>query len=303
MTVMIVLWIGISLSGCSDSTTEKIKAMQIIVKRQMDDLSTKLEHRQLKNAILLDSYISQLQVSKPETREFLGILKQEIEAKGSSMKAFRERFDTANRQYEQGANKDVLLDEYYALTQATNPAIFNDSLIDQINVVADLSEGILPRINAPPRNARDENQIPGSQLIGNPKYGNWQSRSNGTSFWVWYGQYRLLSSLFYRPVYYHGWYNNRSWSYYNDYGRDIYSSRAQRNSLSNVHQGSQRQLKQYGAKSGARTSSYAKSSSPTRTNSQFTPSGATKQASSRRASSYSGSHRSGSRSRGSYGGK
>ena len=33
--------------------------------------------------------------------------------------------------------------------------------------------------------------------VGNKKYGSWQTQSNGSSFWAFYGQYRFMSSLFY----------------------------------------------------------------------------------------------------------
>ena len=36
---------------------------------------------------------------------------------------------------------------------------------------------------------------PGYEYVGNPKYGSWQSHASGGSFWVFYGQYRLLSDL------------------------------------------------------------------------------------------------------------
>ncbi|MEQ8768786.1 MAG: hypothetical protein RL885_33075 [Planctomycetota bacterium] len=36
---------------------------------------------------------------------------------------------------------------------------------------------------------------PGYNYVGNPHYGRWESR-NGSSFWVFYGQYRLMNDLF-----------------------------------------------------------------------------------------------------------
>lgn len=36
---------------------------------------------------------------------------------------------------------------------------------------------------------------PGYEYVGNPKYGEWQRDSSGSSFWVYYGQYRLMSDL------------------------------------------------------------------------------------------------------------
>jgi hypothetical protein len=35
----------------------------------------------------------------------------------------------------------------------------------------------------------------GLAFVGNPRYGEWQSDDRGTSFWAWYGAYRLFSDL------------------------------------------------------------------------------------------------------------
>jgi hypothetical protein len=35
----------------------------------------------------------------------------------------------------------------------------------------------------------------GLAFVGNPQYGQWQADNRGSSFWVWYGQYRLFSDL------------------------------------------------------------------------------------------------------------
>jgi len=43
---------------------------------------------------------------------------------------------------------------------------------------------------------------PGYQYVGNPRYGSWATDSRGNSFWAFYGQYALLSSLLGgRPIY------------------------------------------------------------------------------------------------------
>jgi hypothetical protein len=37
---------------------------------------------------------------------------------------------------------------------------------------------------------------PGYAYVGDPQYGQWRTDSSGRSFWMFYGQYRLLSDLF-----------------------------------------------------------------------------------------------------------
>ncbi len=49
---------------------------------------------------------------------------------------------------------------------------------------------------------------PGYQQVGNERYGRWSDRGGGQSFWVFYGQYALLSHMiggFNRPIYRNDW--------------------------------------------------------------------------------------------------
>lgn len=49
--------------------------------------------------------------------------------------------------------------------------------------------------------ASDAVSPPGYRYVGDPDYGEWRTNSSGQSFWVFYGQYRLLSDLLGGPVY------------------------------------------------------------------------------------------------------
>ncbi|MFY0686799.1 MAG: hypothetical protein JXQ90_06520 [Cyclobacteriaceae bacterium] len=62
-----------------------------------------------------------------------------------------------------------------------------------------------------------------SNYVGNTKYGSWQTHSNGSSFWAFYGQYAFMSSMFRMATYpaYYGHYNNWRGSYYGT-GRSYY---------------------------------------------------------------------------------
>ena len=55
----------------------------------------------------------------------------------------------------------------------------------------------------------DRNQHPpGYQQVGNERYGQWRDGGGGQSFWVFYGQYALLSHMiggFGRPIYRNDW--------------------------------------------------------------------------------------------------
>lgn len=69
-----------------------------------------------------------------------------------------------------------------------------------------------------------------SEYVGNEKYGKWERRSDGTSFWAFYGQYAFMSHLFGMhsyPVRYSYWHDYRG-NYYGR-GRSYYGSNGNRN--------------------------------------------------------------------------
>ena len=131
---------------------------------------------------------------------------------------------------------------------------------DTVNVIADLSEGELARVNAVSKQTdlkanSSKDYGAGSQYMGNPHYGRW-SHGSGGSFWVWYGQYRFFGSMFGgRRYYYNDWAGGRGYSYYHDVGRNSYTSRSQRAAQGDVDR---RARKQFG-RSGKFRSPYSKS--------------------------------------------
>ncbi|CAM1349169.1 MULTISPECIES: hypothetical protein [Tenacibaculum] len=66
----------------------------------------------------------------------------------------------------------------------------------------------------------DKNSAPAgvNSYVGNSRYGEWRTHSNGSSFWAFYGRYRLFSDLFYGSRYGYGYgYPRNDW---NDYNRN-----------------------------------------------------------------------------------
>jgi hypothetical protein len=147
-------------------------------------------------------------------------------------RALEDRLNTVKNQPSMFANNQAIYDELLNIYQAADPQLYSDALSDPLNVLADMSDGLLPRINSLSKaqsmkanNAQDFGT--GEQLIGNPSYGHWQTGSNGMSFWAWYGMYSMMGNVFGRPIYYNDWGRSRNYSYYNDYGRTRYSSPSQ----------------------------------------------------------------------------
>jgi len=65
---------------------------------------------------------------------------------------------------------------------------------------------------------------PGINQVGNNHYGHWKTDSNGNSFWVYYGQYRLYSDLMGGSNYYRSDYNSYR-TYRNSSNRNGYYGR------------------------------------------------------------------------------
>lgn len=47
----------------------------------------------------------------------------------------------------------------------------------------------------------NEASPPGYDYVGDERYGRWETRSDGTSFWAWYGMYSFFSHMMGGPVY------------------------------------------------------------------------------------------------------
>ena len=74
-----------------------------------------------------------------------------------------------------------------------SPIIFEEYQGDLGMTILSKKNGVLNRNSSP---AGYDN------YVGNSRYGRWETQSNGSSFWAFYGRYRLFSDLFYGPRYY-----------------------------------------------------------------------------------------------------
>ena len=246
-----------------------------MVAAKLDALGSKINAGELANIVLIATYADKLAQAKPDLEPVADVLRKDATTFGPLYQGLKERLAAVTGE---PANKHEFLPiirELDSLNAAADPAIFNDSLIDVVNTLADLSGGGLARINIP-KNALaanvQGNAVAGSYLVGNPSYGRWSSSSGGRSFWVFYGQYRLFSDLlggrgYYRgPLYYNAWYSGANrYSYYNDYGRGTYGragdrsfTRDRRSDMRSKGLTVSTPAKQYGSAAGnRRVSTYA----------------------------------------------
>jgi hypothetical protein len=233
-SVLLLLLIAASqyISGCSDPIKGQIKQQLPITQQRVDQLGQALKNGQVRNANLINQYATKVLSNKPHLLPLVNEFRKDASTDGPIYKALLDRVNTATNQPQMFESSQALYNELLNIYQAADPVLFSDALSDPLNVLADMSDGQLPRINSlsksqSQRANKAQDFGTGEQLIGNPNYGSWQTGSNGMSFWAWYGMYSMIGDIFGRRTYYNDWGRSRNYSYYNDYGRTRYSSPSQ----------------------------------------------------------------------------
>jgi hypothetical protein len=127
-----------------------------------------------------------------------------------------------------------------------------------------------------------------NRYVGNNRYGNWRTGSNGMSFWEFYGQYAFMSSMLnlmtpiYRTSYYdyrdnyrgrssyYGTPSSRGYYQYGTYGRNNYSKTSTLPRVDSKPSGFKNKVNSMVTRSSS--SPYSSSYSGTRTHSRYTSS-------------------------------
>jgi len=227
--LLLIIITSLSLFGCGDPVKAQIEQQLPITEQRVNQLGDALSNGQVRNASLINQYADTVQTNKAHLTPLINEFRKDASTDGPMYKALLDRINTAKNQPQMFESSQALYNELLNIYQAADPVLYSDALSDPLNVLADMSDGQLPRINSLSKaqsqqanNAQDFGT--GEQLIGNPNYGNWQTGSNGMSFWAWYGMYSMIGDVFGRRTSYNDWGRGRNYSYYNDYGRTRYSS-------------------------------------------------------------------------------
>lgn len=227
--LLLIITTALSLFGCGDPVKEQVEQQLPITEKRVSQLRDALSNGQVRNANLINQYADKVMAVKPELAPLINEFRKDASVNGPMYKALLDRVNTAKNQPKMFESSQALYNELLNIYQAADPVLYSDALSDPLNVLADMSDGQLPRINSLSKGqSQQANKAQdfgtGEQLIGNPSYGNWQTGSNGMSFWAWYGMYSMMGDMFGRRTYYNDWGRSRNYSYYNDYGRTRYSS-------------------------------------------------------------------------------
>lgn len=260
--LLLITLSAVSLFGCGgDPVKEQIIQQLPITEQRVAQLGESLNNGQVRNANLINQYADKVLEAKPDLSPLISEFRKDASIDGPMFKALLDRVNTAKNQPQMFESTQALYNELLNIYQAADPVLYSDALSDPLNVLSDMSDGQLPRINSLSKtaskqanNAQDFGT--GEQLIGNPSYGQWQTGSNGMSFWAWYGMYSMMGDIFGRRTYYNDWGRSRNYSYYNDYGRTRYSSPRQ---LKTQTQLDTRTKKSFASRGQKFTSPYSKS--------------------------------------------
>jgi hypothetical protein len=258
--LLLVFCMSLLVVACGDDRPAQLKSNIQRADYLVENLGQNLDTNAIRNTSILREYAKLLAQEKPDLKPLLGQLSRDASRDGPMYQGLQKRLKTVKEQPQVLGDIEAQLYETENLIAAADAILFNDALSDPINVIADMSEGKLARVNAISKqrslqaNGAEDNGA-GSQLVGNPGYGSWQSNSSGGSFWQWYGMYAMFSALSPRRVQYDRWSSRRDYSYYNDYGRNRYTSPQQAKSQDNLAKKTNKQF----ANKGGFKSPYAKS--------------------------------------------
>ncbi len=220
------LAVALVLAGCGESHSDLVRRQHVQIVETVRNLGAALDGGRIRNANIVKQYARIVRRDRPDVAALADELSKEATTRGLAYASLAGRLDRINLSPADQKEADESMEELLRIEAASDAVVFNDSLIDVVNVLADLSDGKLSRLQIPRSEPRPD-AGPGSHLVGNPRYGEWRQGSGG-SFWQFYGQYALMRDLFFGPsTYYHrDWYPNRGWSYYGDVGRHYYGTRA-----------------------------------------------------------------------------
>ncbi len=243
------LIVAFALVACQDHHSYTIEQKLPEAQQRVEQLRQTLRQGTLRNAQTLQQYSKSLIAQKPELKEVSILMEQEATEMGRLFRGLLKRWNDV--QSPQIFDDNIQrLEELESLIEGLDVQVFNDALSDPINVLADLSDGQLPRVNAFSRELLSNTaqlSSPGAeQLVGNPNFGQWHSSVDGTSLiWTWFAA-SAMAEIAEEVVEYALWSKRRGYSYYHDYGRGHFSSKKQIKTQQTVHHKAQKSFQKKG---------------------------------------------------------
>ncbi|TKB47194.1 hypothetical protein [Thalassotalea mangrovi] len=218
------------LGACSDSIEDQINVQLPLTEQKLAELKQALSDGEVENAVLIQQYANKLLTLNPKLEQPVAVLIRNAGSEGQLYKRLYERLQTVSFQSDLFVSEELRYQELLNIYQAADPILFSDALSDPLNVLADLSQGQLQRVNAETKSLTlQKNQAEdfgaAALLIAHPAFGTWQTNSENEVTWQWFNRTKPLSTLLKRSsVDYEEWAKYRDYSFYADIGRSRYSS-------------------------------------------------------------------------------
>ncbi len=255
---VVLVLLALALASCGESLEEQVGARHKQVSDTLAKLGQDIDSGQIRNANLVKQYAKFVAGKQADIAEMATELGKEGTRDALAYKSLGDRLAKVNLKPDDEKAANESMDQLRRLSAAADGDVYNDSLIDVVNVLADLSQGFLARLHVPETEKTSE-QGAADRLVGNPAYGHWRQGPSGLT-WFFLGRYSSFGGPFYGGGYhYDNWYRGRSWSYYNDVGRNYYGSRADNNRWNDAGRRitNTKPKKSYGSlRSGKRLSTY-----------------------------------------------
>lgn len=268
-------FLAIVMLGCAseeERLTKELTSFHSRVQSNIHLLENHIESGRVRNAKILAEYAAVLRKQSPDMIPVIDALAADATTEGPTFKSLEGRASDAKNKIPVAAKSldasRELTREFNSLNTASSVTNYNMALTDPINVLADMSKGKLAKVAPLENETESAMDAVGSQLVGNPTYGQWQTNNDGSTFWEWYGKYALFSSLFDRPVSYGHWSSHRAPSYYHDVGRDYYSSPKQKQTYKATEQRVKKTFAAEGKKFQSPYARKAKKASPSQNSTQ-----------------------------------
>lgn len=265
--IALVTFIAVISAGCSDSSLPKKLTVQenqsaisgVDAAKSVHKLKESLDNEGLLNARLIKKYAIYLSKTNPDLKPIVDEISKESSVEGATFKGLQKRLadnvqlltktnagikssGKDDEDYKKYINQHILViqSEFDAILGATQTETYNLVLSDYVNMLADMADDKLPRVDGKKpsefyKETGAKNTGAATALVGNENYGSWVSKSDGTSFWEFYGQYSMMRDvLSMGSNSYSSWNSHRPYSYYNDYYGSRYSSSYHRNQRTNL---------------------------------------------------------------------
>jgi hypothetical protein len=245
-SVLLLATIGM-LASCGESMEDQYRLSLVAVEKGFATLAKGITTGTIRNTVILKQYSLLLKRQRPELEPLVNELELDATLSGPLYKGLQERMASVGPDASDLTLTEKI-QELSSLKQAIIPAVYNDALSDTVNVLADMSEGKLARVNAISKQAElkangAKDYGPGSQYIGNHHYGHW-GHGMGGAYWIWGPRYTYFGSMWGGNRYYYSdWAGNRGYSYYHDVGRTNYASSRQRGTQRAVEQQAKKNYK------------------------------------------------------------